>query len=203
MTTTPFDVLIQKLRKDLHDLIYEIDPPATDIGEWFVDLQDGDWNSTVSWRPDRKFGLFTSHDGYGERPDEIFADADKAATRLSQMASRFRLSGETGSFTLKDIRQLMGGSQEAVASLLGKDQGEVSRLEKRSDAKLATIERYISALGGRMSVQVVFDDFAGALALDPQAPKATKPKTTVKGPRGNLRKPKKRSPARQKAANAA
>jgi hypothetical protein len=35
------------------------------------------------------------------------------------------------------------------------DQGDVSRLEQREDAKLSTLRRYVGALGGRLELVVV------------------------------------------------
>jgi hypothetical protein len=44
------------------------------------------------------------------------------------------------------------------AELLGISQGNVSRLEGRSDVYLSTLRSYIEALGGHLEIAAVFDD---------------------------------------------
>lgn len=63
--------------------------------------------------------------------------------------------------TLRTVRDGIGKTQAEVARESGIDQGDVSRLEARSDfdeCHLATLRRYVEALGGRLELVARFDD---------------------------------------------
>jgi transcriptional regulator with XRE-family HTH domain len=57
---------------------------------------------------------------------------------------------------LADLRRLKGVTQEAVAKKLRSRQAQVSRLEKREDVKLSTLEKYFAALGAKLEIIAVF-----------------------------------------------
>ncbi len=59
---------------------------------------------------------------------------------------------------LAELRELRGISQAAVADDLGTSRPNVSRIEKETDVRLSTLERYVEALGGRLEIHAVFDD---------------------------------------------
>jgi Helix-turn-helix domain len=59
---------------------------------------------------------------------------------------------------LADLRRLKGVTQEHVARKLGSRQVQVSRLEKRDDLKLSTLERYFAALGAKLEIFAFFPD---------------------------------------------
>lgn len=50
--------------------------------------------------------------------------------------------------TLQQIRKKLKRRQIDVADLLGIGQDSVSRMEKRNDAAISTVKRYVEALGG-------------------------------------------------------
>lgn len=54
--------------------------------------------------------------------------------------------------TLRELRKELRMSQEAVADSLGIRQGDLSKFERRSDALLSTIRRYVEALGGKLEL---------------------------------------------------
>lgn len=60
--------------------------------------------------------------------------------------------------TLRELRAVAGKTQVEVAEAMGVAQGEVSRLEGRTDSKLSTIERYVKALGGEVEIVARFGD---------------------------------------------
>jgi transcriptional regulator with XRE-family HTH domain len=57
--------------------------------------------------------------------------------------------------TLRDVRKDLGRTQVQVASQAGMSQGDLSRLERRTDHLLSTLERYAAALGGELDIAVV------------------------------------------------
>jgi DNA-binding transcriptional regulator YiaG len=58
--------------------------------------------------------------------------------------------------TLRELRQDLQMSQETVAELLGMRQGDLSKFERRHDAYLSTIRRYVEAMGGTLDLVAHF-----------------------------------------------
>jgi transcriptional regulator with XRE-family HTH domain len=59
---------------------------------------------------------------------------------------------------LAELRQSRHITQIDLAAELGITQGNVSRMEKRSEIYLSTLRSYIEALGGHLEITAVFDD---------------------------------------------
>lgn len=59
---------------------------------------------------------------------------------------------------LRELREMRGVTQKRMATLLRKVQPEVSRLERRSDYRLSTLQRFVAALGGELEVIATFGD---------------------------------------------
>ena len=59
---------------------------------------------------------------------------------------------------LSELREMRGVSQTAVAAVLATSRPNVSRIEKETDVRLSTLERYVEALGGKLEIHAVFDD---------------------------------------------
>jgi len=79
--------------------------------------------------------------------------------------------------TLKTIREAGGKTQVAVAEDSQMDQGDISRLEGRSnfdDCQVATLRRYVEALGGKLDLVAVFGD--KRIVIAGVEPTTTKPK---------------------------
>lgn len=60
--------------------------------------------------------------------------------------------------SLRQIRKAREYSQVTLAELLGMNQGDLSRFERRTDAYLSTIRRYIEAMGGTLELIATFPD---------------------------------------------
>lgn len=63
--------------------------------------------------------------------------------------------------TLRSIREAAGLTQVAVSEKASIDQGDISRLERRSDlddCQVATLQRYVEALGGQLELTARFGD---------------------------------------------
>ncbi len=60
--------------------------------------------------------------------------------------------------TLRDLRRARHLSQETVSEMLGIRQGDLSKFERRSDAYLSTIRRYVEAMGGTLDLIAQFPD---------------------------------------------
>lgn len=60
--------------------------------------------------------------------------------------------------TLQDLRKAQALTQQRVGELLDMPQSGVSRLEKRSDMLLSTLQEYIRAMGGELKLVAEFPD---------------------------------------------
>jgi DNA-binding Xre family transcriptional regulator len=56
---------------------------------------------------------------------------------------------------LRNARQM---TQTRLAEVLEMDQGNISKLEKRTDMYLSTLRSYIEAMGGALEIRAVFPD---------------------------------------------
>jgi DNA-binding XRE family transcriptional regulator len=59
---------------------------------------------------------------------------------------------------LNELRESRGITQAKIAEHLETSRPNVSRIEKETDLRLSTLERYVEALGGRLEIHAVFDD---------------------------------------------
>jgi hypothetical protein len=58
--------------------------------------------------------------------------------------------------TLRDLRQAQHLTQERMAVLMGMEQENVSRLERRADLLLSTLSSYVAAMGGKLRLMAEF-----------------------------------------------
>jgi DNA-binding XRE family transcriptional regulator len=58
--------------------------------------------------------------------------------------------------TLRDLRQAHHLTQERLAELLGVEQENVSRIERRADLLLSTLASYVAAMGGKLRLIAEF-----------------------------------------------
>jgi DNA-binding XRE family transcriptional regulator len=72
----------------------------------------------------------------------------RVATRTAELVEE--------EFTLRDLRQASHLTQERMAELMGVEQENVSRLERRADLLLSTLSGYVAAMGGRLRLVAEF-----------------------------------------------
>lgn len=58
--------------------------------------------------------------------------------------------------TLRDLRHAQHLTQERMAELLGVEQENVSRIERRADLLLSTLASYVAAMGGKLRLIAEF-----------------------------------------------
>ena len=155
------------LAEVIPDIKVEIDRPADAQGEWWLDVARDGFRSSVAWRPDRGFGVFTSPPGFGERPDEIYGPPALAAKRLGQLADQWNESVESAPLWLTEIRQLCDTPQTSLGEKLSISQASISMFERREDIRLSSLRSYLKAMGGRLEMRVVFDDFSANVDMSP------------------------------------
>jgi len=71
-----------------------------------------------------------------------------------------RFQNSFAAMPLDQLRKAQEMTQLQVAEILGVNQGEVSKIEHRSDICLSTLADYIEAMGGRLEIRAVFEDRA-------------------------------------------
>lgn len=83
--------------------------------------------------------------------DEVIASrSPKSQVRIKEMADEMIL--EVG---LQMVRKELLLSQKQVAETMGISQPAITKLEQRgNDLKLATLKRYVEAMGGKLSLDV-------------------------------------------------
>ena len=59
---------------------------------------------------------------------------------------------------LDELREARRLTQEQLAEQLGVGQAEVSRLERRTDMYVSTLNRMVEAMGGHLEIRAVFPD---------------------------------------------
>ena len=79
----------------------------------------------------------------------------KPETRSRIKAEASRLSEE---LHLSQLRKARGLTQEAMAELLGVSQAEVSKMERRSELYIGTLEKFIEAMNGELVLAARFAD---------------------------------------------
>ena len=101
---------------------------------------------------------------------------DFTAAERAQVAARTAELVEE-ELTLRDLRQAQHLTQERMAELMGVEQENVSRLERRADLLLSTLSSYVAAMGGKLRlvaefpnrhpVAIALSDITGSVPLKP------------------------------------
>ena len=92
---------------------------------------------------------------YGNQRQRPFRNATRGATE-SDPARADELTAEE--LTLAELREVRLRSQAALAAKLGIKQSAVSRLERRADMYLSTLNSLIEAMGGSLQIIAQFPD---------------------------------------------
>ena len=76
--------------------------------------------------------------------------------RQQRIANRVRQS--LSAMPLDEIRKARQMTQAKLAETLGVNQGEISKIEHRTDIYISTLAGYVEALGGKLEIRAVFPD---------------------------------------------
>jgi DNA-binding XRE family transcriptional regulator len=60
--------------------------------------------------------------------------------------------------SLNQLRQARRLTQANLATILGVNQGSVSKMEKRTDMYVSTLRSFIEAMGGQLQIKAVFPE---------------------------------------------
>jgi transcriptional regulator with XRE-family HTH domain len=115
---------------------------------------------------------------------------DEVLTRMTP-AQRARVKARAQELieeelTLRDLRQAQHLTQERMAELLGVEQENVSRIERRADLLLSTLSSYVAAMGGKLRLVAEFPNrkpVTVALGdLRSEEPPKPRHRTRIEGP---------------------
>ena len=87
-----------------------------------------------------------------------FEDLKHKMNRERRERIRAEARAELLDLDLRGLRELLGKTQEELAALLERSQGQVSETERRQDVLLSTLRSYVKALGGELEVIANFGD---------------------------------------------
>jgi len=76
--------------------------------------------------------------------------------RRQKIANRVRES--LASMPLDEVRRARQMTQAKLAEVLGVNQGEISKIEHRTDIYISTLAGYVEALGGKLEIRAIFSD---------------------------------------------
>jgi len=110
---------------------------------------------------------------------EVMNELPAEERALVMARTRELLAEEVALQHLREARQL---TQKTMAELLGVGQDSVSRLERRSDLLISTLQKYIKAMGGTLKFVVQFPEGTTTLSGLGEEPieRAPKRKTAPK-----------------------
>ncbi|MBF2052757.1 MAG: XRE family transcriptional regulator [Candidatus Sericytochromatia bacterium] len=83
--------------------------------------------------------------------------AEKLTPEMAERVNQ-RVTQEIVEINLKKIREALQLTQHEMALQVNKTQPDISRMEKRGDYLLSTLQQYVQQAGGKLEVNVVFED---------------------------------------------
>jgi hypothetical protein len=109
--------------------------------------------------------------------DDVIASLPKERRRKIAARGNELLAKVQRRMTLSEIRKGRKISQATMAEALGIGQMQISRLEKRRDPRLSTIERTVAAMGGHLTMIATFPDQEPVVLVTSQAAEIPPPST--------------------------
>lgn len=166
---------IEALRQDIERAVpgveVKVRRPRNPDGNWWLDAKFAEHVVSVQWAPRRGFGVSASDlAGYGEGADEVFEDRERTAQRVITLLRTQDNTIPPRDVLLRELRALLGVTQDELAERLGVQQAAVSRLERRSDMTLGSLRRYVAALGGELEISIRTPGGEHVRLLAPDAP---------------------------------
>lgn len=132
-----------------------LDSPENGNGSWFLDVDLNAYSLIIEWHPQKGFGITSNSEiEYGEGVDEVYDNLAEVEKRiLGLLLSQTKTKSPT---TLKEIREEMGITQRELGNSLNTSQVSIAKLEKMSNPKLSTLQKYASGLGGDLAILISF-----------------------------------------------
>ncbi|HZT69426.1 MAG TPA: helix-turn-helix transcriptional regulator [Terriglobia bacterium] len=91
-------------------------------------------------------------------PTRKFRELVQAMPPERQQRIANRVQQSLAAMPLEEIRKARQMTQAKLAETLGVNQGEISKIEHRTDIYISTLAGYVEALGGKLEIRAVFPD---------------------------------------------
>lgn len=155
----PIEQLKRQFRNRFKKASISLDRPRNACGVWYLDINQEGHPVVVQWQAKAGFGVSSSPSHvYGERADEVYPDEEATYGRVVSLLLSRTYTAQTEPVRLRDLRKERGLSQAELADLLKKQQGEISKLERRSDVLVSTLRDVIQSMGGQLRLTAQFPD---------------------------------------------
>jgi hypothetical protein len=149
------EVIKEKISMIVPNASISLDSSETFTGSSWLDIKSDNQSLTIEYKPSLGFGLYASVDNsFDLGPDEIYRNVDSLLKRISMLLIEHKIN-----IKLKEVRELLGKTQEEISILSGQKQPSISKLESRTDLQFSTIEKFVSVLGGSLEIKAHFDEF--------------------------------------------
>jgi transcriptional regulator with XRE-family HTH domain len=91
-------------------------------------------------------------------PNRKFRELVQSMPVERQQRIAKRMKESLASMPLDEIRKARQMTQAKLAETLGVNQGEISKIEHRTDIYISTLADYVEALGGKLEIRAIFSD---------------------------------------------
>jgi DNA-binding transcriptional regulator YiaG len=157
----PFDEVLLVLKETFPGSEYELIEPIDKVsGRWILDFEIEGFVASLGYFSNRGYFLVVrgveDEVSYGMGFDEALPGKDQREIgRL--VAERLKAGRATlppREVQLREIRQQLGLTQGEVAERLGVQQAAVSKLERRPDISVRSLEKLVEAMGGSLELWI-------------------------------------------------
>jgi len=93
-----------------------------------------------------------------------FAELEARMTPEARARARAKTQEMLESLPLDELREAREMTQEHLAKLLHVNQSAISKLERRADMYVSTLQHFVKAMGGQLEIRAVFPDGAVRIA---------------------------------------
>ena len=90
--------------------------------------------------------------------EDVIAALPKKRQKAIEARGKELLARVARRMTLAEVRKERRVTQTKMAKALGIGQMQISRLERRKDPRLSTMERTVAAMGGKLFLMATFPD---------------------------------------------
>jgi len=158
---SPIESLERQLRHRFESARIALDRPKQPSGTWYLDIKFNQHPVVVQWREGSAFGVSssTSH-SYGDGADEVYPNEEATYGRVVSLLLSRTFTSPPELLRLRELRKERGLSQAELALLLNRQQGEVSKIERRSDVLVSTLREVVQSMGAKLSIIARFPDGA-------------------------------------------
>lgn len=155
----PIEKLERTLKGRFPDAHVALDRPRKASGAWFLDIALNQHPVIVQWQQGKEFGISSSPEKvYGEGADEVYKDEEAAYGRIVSLLLSQTFTSPPPAVSLKELRKENGLSQAEIAEILERQQGEISKIERRKDVLVSTLADYVRAVKGELQIIVRLSD---------------------------------------------